>query len=847
MQLFQIFKIIFIAILISVLSACGGGSSKENPPSAQALSFTQIGPLNLSAGDVLTNTATGEGSGAITYSSNNKDVATVNGNGIVTIVGAGDAVITANKAGDAKFLAATASYTIHAVSIEQVFNFEQVGTINLLAGDTLNNPAKGQGGGTITYTSSNPSVATVDNNGVVTAVVIGAGSAIITAEIAADPHYLAASASYTVSATGINQTFLFNNPLQSFGKLVGENFTNQAVGQGTGAVSYYSTNTNVADVDANGLVTIVGGGFTEIIAYKSADNHYLSANTSYVIYAQAMYFGQLGPISSFVGASLNNQANAQGNGVLTYESNNPNVATVDNTGFVTLVGAGSAVISATKATDGNYVAVSAQYTLNVTRLAQAINFTQAGPINLLVGESITNVAAGQGSGTISYSSSDTSIATVDSAGVVNLIGPGKVVITANISADTKYLASNASYTINSGISLTAWVGSQDTLVNFSAAATGFEFYRSSANGCDITAYSSCVDGQFNLLVGSVVTDTAATVNRSGYYVIKNGSRQAELTLKVDINDVSNGIYAQFTNRNGHQIVIFNNKLWLIGGSINNGNGRKNDVWSSSDGVNWKEEIANAAFSARYGHQVLVYANKLWLIGGTADTVDGLKTVKDVWSSTDGIVWTKQSDGAAFTSVGGTAVVYNNKLWVIGGYNNGYTNDVWSSTDGINWTQEIAHAAFTARSGHQVVEFKNQLWLIGGIADQGFSNIWFNDIWSSTDGVNWISQTASADFSVRVTSVLEYNNKLWLIGGSSGQGKKNDVWSSSDGVSWALQTANAPFTPRVGSRVLNYNNQILLFGGNDENGSTYGDYTNDVWSSINGIEWRVGYRGVFQIQ
>ena len=45
---------------------------------------------------------------------------------------------------------------------------------------------------------------------------------------------------------------------------------------------------------------------------------------------------------------------------------------------------------------------------------------------------------------------------------------------------------------------------------------------------------------------------------------------------------------------GHQVVVFNNQLCLIGGRDSNFN-RKNDVWSSSDGIVWTRRTASAAF------------------------------------------------------------------------------------------------------------------------------------------------------------------------------------------------------------------------------------------------------------
>lgn len=65
---------------------------------------------------------------------------------------------------------------------------------------------------------------------------------------------------------------------------------------------------------------------------------------------------------------------------ITYSSNNTNVATVDaNTGEVTIVGAGTAVITATAGETQNYAAATASYTINVAKLE--INAPAADPTN----------------------------------------------------------------------------------------------------------------------------------------------------------------------------------------------------------------------------------------------------------------------------------------------------------------------------------------------------------------------------------------------------------------------------------------------------------------------------------
>ena len=92
---------------------------------------------------------------------------------------------------------------------------------------------------------------------------------------------------------------------------------------------------------------------------------------------------------------------------------------------------------------------------------------------------------------------------------------------------------------------------------------------------------------------------------------------------------------------------------------------------------------------------------------------------------------------------------------------------------IQWTQATASASFSTRRGHTSVVFNNKMWVIGGYT--GSSNL--NDVWYSSDGATWTRATASASFSKRRhhTAVV-FDNKMWVIGGyDNGGANLNDVW------------------------------------------------------------------------
>ena len=80
--------------------------------------------------------------------------------------------------------------------------------------------------------------------------------------------------------------------------------------------------------------------------------------------------------------------------------------------------------------------------------------------------------------------------------------------------------------------------------------------------------------------------------------------------------------------------------------------------------------------------------------------------------------------------GGQLLGFGSQLWLIGGGQSGYGNDVWSSSDGVTWNQKTAAAGFAPRRYPQALVFNNKLWVIGGFSS---SLNYLNDIWYTQDG------------------------------------------------------------------------------------------------------------------
>src|SRR5207253_3208217 len=127
--------------------------------------------------------------------------------------------------------------------------------------------------------------------------------------------------------------------------------------------------------------------------------------------------------------------------------------------------------------------------------------------------------------------------------------------------------------------------------------------------------------------------------------------------------------------------------------------------------------------------------------------NGYPDFRDLWSSSDGVSWTKVLDHTPYDPYS-TLVVHAGKLWAI-------KNSVWFSDNGIDWTLAIRQVPF--RIASDVVEYEGRMWALGS----GF------EVWSSPDATHWVCATRKAPFGKRSgASLAVFDRKLWLLGGAT---------------------------------------------------------------------------------
>ena len=387
-------------------------------------------------------------------------------------------------------------------------------------------------GATVTWQSSNPSVAEVNSSGLVTA--RANGTATITATSGGE------STSVTITVAQALSTIAIN-PASATLVAIGETLQLSTMVKDakdqiiTGAtVGWSSNNPAVAEVNSSGLVTARANGTATITATLGG-----KSTTVTITVAQASSTVAIHPASTTLTAigetvQLNvtiKDAKDQTvpGGVVTWQSNNPAVAEVNSSGLVTARANGTATITATS---GNRTTTAI---ILVIQLPATITITPSSATLTAIGETVqlspTVKDAKQQTvtdATISWSSGNLSVATVNTQGLVTARDNGTAIITVTLGGRT----ATAAITVVQLPNTIVITPSSETLVAIGETvqlrATVKDEKAQTVPGASVTWQSS------NPAVASVSSLGLVTARGSGTVTITatSGSRTATATITI---------------------------------------------------------------------------------------------------------------------------------------------------------------------------------------------------------------------------------------------------------------------------------------------------------------------------
>ena len=317
----------------------------------------------------------------LTWESNNPEVATVSSTGVVTARRPGNAIITVRTSNG---LTDTCNITVISQITSVHLNLTAI-TLDEGVSQTLRatiNPSDTTDDKTLTWKSSNTNVATVDQEGKVTAVKEGVATITVTtvngrrAECKITVNK--PSENIPIESVSLDKTTLTLEE-QEAETLVATINPSDTTDDKT--LTWKSSNPEVATVDNNGKVTAVKDGTTTItvttvngkeatctvtVTKKPVPIESVSLNKTTLTLEEQQAETLVATI---------NPSDTTDDTTLTWKSNNPEVATVDQEGKVTAIKEGSATITVT--TVNGKEATCTVTVLNATALEDAIDRAEA--------------------------------------------------------------------------------------------------------------------------------------------------------------------------------------------------------------------------------------------------------------------------------------------------------------------------------------------------------------------------------------------------------------------------------------------------------------------------------------
>lgn len=360
------------------------------------------------ATEQLTATVEPEGTGStVAWSSDNEEVAKVDQNGLVTAVGKGTANITATAGGQSASCAVTVNAPLKGIQITGERDTIKKGDKEKLS--VVYDPEDTTDDTTVTWSSDNEKVATVDQTGLVTAVADG------TANIKAKVGTLEATYAITVQEVKLNgitikdATTIHRGETETLEVTYDpENTTDDKT------VEWTTTDPAVATVDGSGTVTAVGIGSANITA--KVGNHTDVCVVTVDAPLESIEVQDTLEMVKNQTAVIDYKlvpSDTTDNAPVTFTSSDPTVATVDESGKITALKAGTTVITLKGAND-----VTAEVTVTVTEIpidtvsldkeSAVIEKGQTTELTAVVGPETTT----DENKSIKWSSSDPSVVTV---------------------------------------------------------------------------------------------------------------------------------------------------------------------------------------------------------------------------------------------------------------------------------------------------------------------------------------------------------------------------------------------------------------------------------------------------
>ena len=224
-----------------------------------------------------------------------------------------------------------------------------------------------------------------------------------------------------------------------------------------------------------------------------------------------------------------------------YSSTNEDVATISQTGEVTVIASGSATITATSPQTDKHLAGSASYVLTILKAKGELEWSEES-CSAVFGEEVTFPVLNNPNGLeISWFSSDETVATISAEGEITILDAGTTTITASFEGDETREADATSYTLTVSRS-----DSDDGKGDYTFSSTGDP---SSDDDISNTTFGRMITITFRENARATVTgDYHNTVSIDDNKVTVRNARNDEFIVYKLTGSTSNGYFKLYSEK-----------------------------------------------------------------------------------------------------------------------------------------------------------------------------------------------------------------------------------------------------------------------------------------------------------
>lgn len=576
------------SLLVNISSATLSGLEIINPQTSLPVNAK----LQLQANGLYSDGSKADLSSTVSWSSSDASIATIDGNGLISTLKAGNVTFSVSYQGQS----ATTNISVNSASLTAI----NVSPINpeLISGETLQLYATAEysDGSSLditdqaTWTSSNTTAATigntVSNRGIVSALTVG--SSTITAYFNSQSKQATLNVSNAVlqslEVTPVNSSIAINTQ-QQFS--VTGYYNNGSTRDLSNEVTWSSSELDFAEEQSQaGSFKGIANGTTQIIAELGG----VSGFTSLTITTAALTQIDLSPTNpsiangysqQFIATGTFNDASTQDiSQDVDWSSSNTGVASISNAtadkGLLSSVAAGSATITATLgAVDGNAnVTVTAAQLDSITIQINSASMNAGTTQTLTATGNFDDATSLDISDRVTWSSSNSSVANISNAedykGLVTALSSGSVTITVQLGSVTATTNITVADNPNAPASI-SFVASPNVILNDGADSSSITITLQPAGNSGSIPNGTAIEIQVTDN-GTISNQTIFTNNGSANFPLSSNNPgfieiQASIAgtgLSLSSNILSTTSFTTVIAREGYEYTIYDGSTLKVG-------------------------------------------------------------------------------------------------------------------------------------------------------------------------------------------------------------------------------------------------------------------------------------------